>query len=319
VQATQDISFLVNGSSEDTQSGVTLNGSDTFDGTFTYQTQTSDTPAVTVGVSSGDDSADRTVTVNEPAVFTVTLTDVYRAVAETNDTVVDYTVENTGGAQDTQDITFAVNGTTEVTETNVTLNGSETFSGQFTYQTQVGDAPEVTVEVASDDDADSAVVLVAVESFELLADLTEEGGDVGDTVSVDMNVFGLMGANNATSSYQLGLSFNQSVLNFTNVSAGGWSEPFSVNEDNGTIAVAEFAASASTPLEPALTFNFEIVAEGPSDVAFDDDAVAGKSVIYDGGGNAYNTTFRDGAAGTGVSSSASRARSVESTAVVSMF
>jgi hypothetical protein len=45
---------------------------------------------------------------------------------------VDATVENTGGAEGTQEVTFGVDGTVEDT-TTVTLAGGETFDGQFTF------------------------------------------------------------------------------------------------------------------------------------------------------------------------------------------
>ncbi len=189
VQATQDITFAVNGTSEDTESGVTLNGSETFSGQFTYSTSTGDAPAVSVSVSSEDDSATETVTVNEPAVFDVMITSVESAVTEGEMITVNYEVTNTGGAQATQDITFAVNGTSEETESGVTLNESETFSGQFTYSTSTGDAPAVSVAVSSADDLATATVTVnEPSSFDVTITSVDSAVTEGETITVAYEV-----------------------------------------------------------------------------------------------------------------------------------
>jgi hypothetical protein len=53
----------VNGTSGGTESGVTLNGSEKFSSNFSYDTMEDDTPAVNVTVSSDNDLATETVTV----------------------------------------------------------------------------------------------------------------------------------------------------------------------------------------------------------------------------------------------------------------
>ncbi len=160
VQATQDIEFSINGTVNDTEAGVTLNGSETFSGQFTYTTGAVDTPAVSVAVASEDDSASETVTVNDPAVFDVTITSVDSAVTAGEIITASYEVMNTGDVQATQDIEFTVNGTTEDSESGVTLNGSETFSGQFSYRTESADTPAVSVAVSSADDSETETVTV---------------------------------------------------------------------------------------------------------------------------------------------------------------
>ena len=193
-QDTQDIGFAVNGTSEDTESGVTLNGSETFSGQFTYATSSGDTPAVSVSVSSNDDSVTETVTVDEPANFDVTITSVDSAVTAGETITVAYEVTNTGDVQATQDIKFAVNGTTEDTESGVTLNGSETFSGQFSYATSSGDTPAVSVSVSSEDDSASETVTVEQPGTPALSALEIAGqGETatileGDNESVVANV-----------------------------------------------------------------------------------------------------------------------------------
>jgi subtilisin family serine protease len=189
VADTQDIEFAINGTTEDTASSVTLNGSETFSGQFTYDTVAGDAPAVSVTVSSEDDSATKTLTVNEPANLDVTLTSVDPAVTEGETVTVAYEVTNTGDVTDTQDITFAVNGTTEDTETGVTLNGSETFSGQFTYQTVAGDTPAVTVAVSSADDSASETVTVNnPASFDVTITSVDSAVTEGETITVAYEV-----------------------------------------------------------------------------------------------------------------------------------
>ncbi len=189
VADTQDIGFAVNGTTEDTASSVTLNGSETVSGQFSYATSAGDAPAVTVAVLSVDDSATQTVTVNEPASFDVTISSIDSAVTAGETITVAYEVTNIGDVADTQDIGFAVNGTTEDTETGVTLNGSETFSGQFTYQTVAGDAPAVNVAVLSADDSDSNTVTVN-EPSSFVVDIVEtntpvEGEQLNVTTSIE--------------------------------------------------------------------------------------------------------------------------------------
>jgi hypothetical protein len=98
------------------------------------------------------------VAVNEPANFAVTIDNAPSSAAVGDQITVDYTVENTGGAQATQDITFDVNGTQEDANTGVTLGAGQTLSDNFTYSTSVGDVPQVTTTVASANDTASVTV-----------------------------------------------------------------------------------------------------------------------------------------------------------------
>lgn len=151
VQATQNVTFAVDGAVENDTGPITLNASKKFTGQFSYDTKTGDSPAVVVAVSSDDDSASETVTVNKPPVFEVAITGIDSAVTEGETVTVAFEVTNTGNVQATQDIIFSINGTTEDTKPGITLNGSETFSGQFTYHTSDGDTPVVSATVASVD------------------------------------------------------------------------------------------------------------------------------------------------------------------------
>jgi hypothetical protein len=302
VTDTQTIEFTVNGTTEDTNASVELAGGDTTSGQFTYETSEGDAPAVAAGVTSEDDTETATVTVNEPALFNVTLTDADDGVTEGETITVNYTVVNTGDVTDTQDITFAVNGTVESTRSGLTLAGGDTASGQFTYETSIGDSPAKLVTVASADTEATETVTVLETDPDIIASLSTEEGTVGDTVGVDLDIVTFDGQGDPFDSYQLDISFDQSVLAFQNITAGGWGEPSAVDSSNGTVAVADFAPSGETPVEPALTLNFEIVGQGGSAVEFTNEV---NQNSINGPDGEYQTKYEDGAAGTSVSNAVS--------------
>jgi hypothetical protein len=283
---------------------VELAGGETTSGQFSYDTGAGDAPALAIEVTSADDAATATVTVNEPAVFDVSITDVDDGVTEGETITVNYSVTNTGDVTDTQDIDFEVNGTVENTRSDLTLAGGATSGGTFTYQTSIGDSPAKTVTVASGDTEASATVTVLETDPDIIASLSTEEGSVGDVVGVDLDVVTFDGQGDGFDSYQLYVSFDQSVLEFENLTAGGWGSPASSSSSDGIVTVADFSPSGQTPVEPALTFNFEIVGQGNSAVEFTDELKENK--IVDGNKNEYQTKYEDGAAGTSVGGSATR-------------
>jgi hypothetical protein len=301
VSATQNISFEINGTVEDTEAGVMLDSGATFDGQFTYDTVTGDDPAVAVAVASEDDQDDATVTVQEPATFAVNITTVDDTVTEGETITVDYEVENTGDVADTQDITFAVDGTVDDTQPGVELAGGETSNGTFSYETEIGDSPSVTVALSSADTTDSTEVTVAEGNPDLIASLSTEQGSVGDTIGVDFDVVSFDGQSDEVGSYQFEIEYNDSVLSYQGVTAGDWGSPSQEGASDGVVAVADFTTSGETPSEPALTFEFEIIAEGSSTLEFVEQI--NENRINDPNANAYQTQFENGTAGTTVSSS----------------
>jgi hypothetical protein len=156
---TQAIEFLVDGTVEGTQT-VTLNGEEISSNSFTYTTVTGDAPELITEVRSENDTDTATVAVNEsPPNFEVNITDTPVEVTEGDEVTVEYQVENTGEQSGTQAIEFLVDGTVEGTQT-VTLDDGELRSDSFTYTTVKGDAPELTTEVRSENDTDTATVAV---------------------------------------------------------------------------------------------------------------------------------------------------------------
>jgi len=80
---------------------------------------------------------------------------------EEGDTVtVEYTIENTGAEEGTQDIVFSVDGVQE-DSVEVTLEVDGTYDGEFEWEAD--DDGDIELEVASDDDSDSVTITVEEE------------------------------------------------------------------------------------------------------------------------------------------------------------
>ena len=123
------------------------------------------------------------------AFFDVTITGTNDPVVEGETLEVNFIVENTGDVSDVQDIIFEVNDTQEDVNENVELDASESISGTFTYETEEGDAPELTVEVASENETASETVTVNEPAF-LRVDIIETNSPIvhGDTLTVDAEI-----------------------------------------------------------------------------------------------------------------------------------
>ncbi|MFT4947449.1 MAG: hypothetical protein ACI8TL_001691, partial [Natronomonas sp.] len=173
---------------------VNLAGGETGTVTLTYTTQSGDASEVDVRGTTEDDPAGQTATatVNEPPFFDVNITSYDQEVTEGDDVVVQYSVQNTGDLGDTQDIQFTVRDDTGTqigssTETGVTLNAGDSFTGSFTYQTQSGDSPEISVEVASQNDSTSRNVTVnEALQFEYSSQPTRIGGGNNDGITFEI-------------------------------------------------------------------------------------------------------------------------------------
>ncbi len=160
---TQDIVFYAR-FVQDRELDVTLGGGETFSGEFTWEP--GNEGEFELKVWSDDDEDSVTVTVMEevipdPAYFEVEITDYDDEVEEGDTVTVEFTVTNTGDEEATQDIVFSVDGAEEDRVENVTLDGGEVYSGEFTWEAE--DEGDYTLEVASDDDSDSVTVTVEEE------------------------------------------------------------------------------------------------------------------------------------------------------------
>ncbi len=74
--------------------------------------------------------------------------------------LVNYSVENLGQEQDTQDIEFYVDGELIDIEVNITLGSGDIYEGSFTWQTDEEDLGDYDLMVASEDSEDEVTVIV---------------------------------------------------------------------------------------------------------------------------------------------------------------
>ena len=153
--------------------------------------------AVEIGGEVVSVSGPSTLTVGgaEAASFAVSLDTPDTAVVGESVTA-EYTVENTGGAEETQDIVFSVDGS-QVETVSTALAGGETTTGTFEY-TPSADG-EIELAVASDDTTATSTLTVESTSDDGGDDGAGDGGDDGD--GADSNNgdgsgpgFGLLGA-----------------------------------------------------------------------------------------------------------------------------
>ncbi|MFW6144738.1 MAG: InlB B-repeat-containing protein, partial [Candidatus Natronoplasma sp.] len=124
--------------------------------------------------------------------FEVDIGEYEERVVENDPVFVDYTVENTGVEEDTQNVEFMVDGIVEES-LGVTLAADEIHDGNFAWQTGEGEAGEHELMVASEDDDDRVTVNVtALEEpfFEVEITSPSEGSEYtqGETVTVNYSL-----------------------------------------------------------------------------------------------------------------------------------
>jgi len=113
--------------------------------------------------------------------FEVEITNYDEEVNEGEEVTVEFTVENTGNIEGTQDIVFRVEGSEVDRKEDITIDAGDDDSGTFTWEATV--EGEYELEVSSDDDSHSAIVTVKEEDiveYELKINIDGEG-----TVEVD--------------------------------------------------------------------------------------------------------------------------------------
>jgi hypothetical protein len=95
-----------------------------------------------------------------PAFFDVTVTNTNSPVTEGDVLSVDYSANNTGDVQDTQDIRLEIDSVEEDRDSNVTLEGGVSTTGTLQWDTTNENATTYTATVLSNDDTDSVTVEV---------------------------------------------------------------------------------------------------------------------------------------------------------------
>jgi len=157
--------------------------------------------------------SDKSVTAHfekqELAFFEVEITNYPEVIEEIGEVEVEYTVENTGNIGDSQVITFSVNGT-EMDSEEITLDAEETYKSEFIYTTTSEDfGEEISIEVVSDDDSDSAKIIAIKigdinepDTFDLILEDEPDNGllhfTLENIMDADQNIYTgrLIGENN---------------------------------------------------------------------------------------------------------------------------
>jgi len=100
-----------------------------------------------------------------PAVFDVTITNTNSPVTKGETLSVDYSANNTGDDQDTQDIRLEIDSVEEDQDSNITLNGGVSTTGTLSWDTTNETAADYSATVLSNDDSDSVTVTVESKPF----------------------------------------------------------------------------------------------------------------------------------------------------------
>ena len=202
---TQTVALTVGGQQRNSTE-VTLAGGESTTLTFEWATSEGDAGEYTATVASDDDDASAAVEVQVPPNLVVSLDGTNAPVVEGETLSFEATVENTGGATDTQSIALTIGGQQRAS-TEVTLADGESTTVTLTWDTSDGDAGEYTATIASDDDSASAGVTVhkpaefgveitdtsspVVQNETLLVNATvENAGDLSDRQTVTLTIGG---------------------------------------------------------------------------------------------------------------------------------
>ena len=112
-----------------------------------------------------------------PAFFDVTITNTNSPVLEGDILTVDYNADNTGEAQDTQDIRLEIDSVEEDRDSDITLLGAQSTTGTLEWDTTNEDETTYTATVLSDDDTDSVTVEIEAAIPDTEVYLHDDWGD----------------------------------------------------------------------------------------------------------------------------------------------
>lgn len=171
---------------------LTLDGGESQEVTFNWDTQMGDAGTYEATVSSEDDSDSGSVEVTEtsPASFEVQLNSTNSPVGAGELVEITTTIENTGEETGTQTIELRV-GSAVIDERPVTLDAGESQQMTLVWNTTAGDAGTYQPSVLSEDDSASADLLVEEReesNFEVDINLTNSPVFEGETLGVTATV-----------------------------------------------------------------------------------------------------------------------------------
>jgi len=129
----------------------------------------------------------------EDPFFDVSITGTNSPIKAGNNLDVDYSLNNTGGKPDTQDIRLEIDGIQEDQDSSVSLNAGTSTSGVLTWSTQSSDEGSYNVSVLSSDDSDNIGIVIespvpeSVQADSLVAWYRFQDGDGRDYTS-ELNI-----------------------------------------------------------------------------------------------------------------------------------
>ncbi len=188
-EETQSIDFKVRGDIEDT-SEITLDAGEQYTGIFTWKPP--ERGAYRVEITTDDHSDYSSVSVVEDSYFDIRIRDMQREIVEGDELTVEYDVENTGEAEETQTLSFEISDDEEIVyqdDKDVEISEGERKQDKFTWQTIESDAGNYEVSISSDDDEDD-YSLEVWESDRFIVDFRIVDRDVveGDHLTVEFTI-----------------------------------------------------------------------------------------------------------------------------------
>jgi len=186
----QEIEFIVDDETLDSET-VELGDGKSHTSGFTWDIEEGDAGQNEVEISSEDDDDNVFITVLPEHDFDIELDD-YDTVVNPGDTVfVNYTVENRGAYEDTQDVEFIADDVVKDSNEHV-LDRDDDETGSLTWSTEYKDTYSITI--SSDDDSED-FDLVVDEDGEFSLQLVDYDSEVvvGDSASIEYNVTNIGG------------------------------------------------------------------------------------------------------------------------------
>jgi hypothetical protein len=157
---TQTVQFLVNGTTiQQTTLTLSPNGTETMN--VSSQTNETDAGSLEIAVKSEDDAAVRTVAIEEPAFFAVTITDAPNRVAAGDPVTVTALIENSGEYSALQNVTLNnFDGEVVSHRENLTLGPGESEAVTLQWSTEKADMGNGTISVSSENQTTTTGVVI---------------------------------------------------------------------------------------------------------------------------------------------------------------
>lgn len=133
------------------------------------------TTQLRIRAGEADETAELTVE-DAPAEFAVEVTAADEHIPEGGTATVEATIENTGTLSGTKDVEIAVDDAAEETHVGLELDGGDSETITHSHDTGDRGEPELTIEVSTEDDSDSASIPIVTESVTPLRKIGSQSG-----------------------------------------------------------------------------------------------------------------------------------------------